>query len=130
MALPRANRLKQRRDFDAVYQKGTRRNGTYLTLRALRPFVIVGADKLPVPSTCPAVKIGISISRKVSKHAVVRNLIKRRLRASLRQLLPRCQPGWKVVIVVRPGAIECDYFQFLRELEKLLVQAEVLDGHS
>ncbi|MGV0025870.1 ribonuclease P protein component [Phormidesmis priestleyi] len=122
MALPKANRLKQRRDFTAVYQRGLRRNSANLALRALRPRQKAETPKLPS-------QIGISISKKVSKHAVVRNRIKRQIRVALRQLLPRIPNGWKVVIVVRGSAIECDYFQFLQELEQLLVDAEVIDGN-
>lgn len=74
-------------------------------------------------------QIGISISLKVSKRAVVRNRIKRQIRAALRQLLPRITSGWKFVVIVRPQAVECDYFQFLQELEQLLLDAEVLNGN-
>ena len=77
----------------------------------------------------PPTRIGISISLKVSKKAVVRNRIKRQIRAILRQLLPQISPGWHLVIVVRPGASECDYAQFLRELKQLLAEAEVLHGY-
>jgi ribonuclease P protein component len=73
-------------------------------------------------------RIGISINLKVSKRAVVRNRIKRQLRSALRQLLPRLISGWDLVIVVHPEAVECDYLQFLQELEQLLIQAEVIDG--
>ncbi|MEC4990093.1 MAG: ribonuclease P protein component [Oscillatoria sp. PMC 1068.18] len=119
MALPFANRLRQRRDFQAVYQQGIRRSGSYLKLRALYS----ESEELPA-------RIGISISQKVSKKAVVRNRIKRQIRAACQLLLPEISAGWKIVIVVRPGAQECKYEHFLRELEKLLVQAEVLDGHK
>jgi ribonuclease P protein component len=73
-------------------------------------------------------RIGISISKKVSKKAVVRNRIKRQIRAILRQLLPRLKSGWNIVISVRSQAVECDYQQFLQELEQLLAKAEVLNG--
>lgn len=84
---------------------------------------------LPIDEEKPPTRIGISISQKVSKKAVVRNRIKRQIRAALRQLLPRLTPGWQLVIVVRPGAQECEYGQFLRELKQLLAEAEVLNGH-
>jgi len=134
VALPQPNRLRHWRDFQVVYQKGIRRSGRYLTLRCLRQRTSAGntategtlrsreESKLPT-------RIGISISQKVSKKAVVRNRIKRQIRAILRQLLPRISPGWQVVVGVRPGAQECEYGQFLRELEQLLAEAEVLNGH-
>jgi ribonuclease P protein component len=75
-------------------------------------------------------RIGISISQKVSKRAVIRNRIKRQIRAAIRQMLPCIAPGWRLVVVVRPIAVECDYGQILRELEQLLAEAEVLNGHK
>lgn len=134
MALPQANRLKHRRDFQTVYQKGIRRSGRYLTLRGLRwrhsaeQSQILKASK-PIQESKPPTRIGISISQKVSKKAVVRNRIKRQIRAILRQLLPRISPGWQLIIVVHPGAQACEYAQFLGELEQLLAQAEVINGH-
>lgn len=113
--LPQENRLRLRRDFDAVYQRGFRRGSRCFTLRVL---------KRPEQPT----RIGISISRKVSKRAVVRNRIKRQIRAILRIFLPRTKSGFSIVIGVRIEAVECDYSQFLQELEQLLIKAEVLNG--
>lgn len=129
--LPKANRLKRQQDFSTIYRRGIRRNSPNLSLRALR---MVKRTELTQPeqATKPlaATRIGISISLKVSKHSVVRNRIKRQIRAALRQILPRLQPGWDLIIVVRPTAQECKYAEFLQELEQLLVEAEVLDGNS
>ncbi|NEO50551.1 MAG: ribonuclease P protein component [Moorea sp. SIO4A3] len=135
MGLPQANRLKHWRDFKQVYRSGMRRSGRYLTLRGLQQSTIPAiaketiAPEKSLPDNQPPSRLGISISQKVSKKAVVRNRIKRQLRAALRQLLPRLSPGWKLVVIVKPEARECEYAQLLRELEKLLVKAEVLDGH-
>ncbi|RUR84320.1 hypothetical protein DSM107007_28360 [Nostoc sp. PCC 7120 = FACHB-418] len=80
----------------------------------------------------PSTLIGVSISTKVSKRAVVRNRIKRQITAAMQQLLPRLAPGWKLVVIVKPTAAEskCGSQQFLQELEQLLAQTEVLHGHS
>ncbi len=116
MALPRPNRLKRKQDFDLVYQTGIRRRAAHLHVVA-------------VPAKCRnESRFGISISKKVSKLAVVRNRLKRQVKAALRSLLPRIKPGWSVVIVVRSSILECDYWQILRELEQLLLKAEVLRG--
>jgi ribonuclease P protein component len=69
---------------------------------------------------------GISISRKVSKRAVVRNRIKRQIKAIIRRYLPDISPGWRVVIVVRSAAVECEFDDFLRELEYLLKKLKIL----
>jgi ribonuclease P protein component len=136
VALPKVNRLKKRQDFSAVYQTGLRRSTAHLTLRALRltlhsappqenSTIAQRESQLTPPPTC----LGISISQKVSKRAVIRTRIKRQIHAALYQLLPNIQPGWYCVIVVRPGATQCDYQQFLQELKQLLRDAEVIDGY-
>ncbi len=120
MGLPSLNRLKKRSDFQAVYQQGIRRYSRHLILRAL-PLA---------PSVQPvSTRIGISISRKVSKKAVVRNRIKRQIRAVLRCLFPQISPNWLIVIVVKSEATECNYEHFLRELKELFIQAEIIYGN-
>ncbi len=122
MGLPKANRLKQRQDFDRVYQSGKRRRATGLHLVVLRqPLNGDSIETLPI-------QVGISISKKVSKRAVVRNRIKRQLKAIVRQFLPRLELGLRMVILVRSEALTYDYGQFLQELEQLLKKAEVLHG--
>jgi ribonuclease P protein component len=145
VALPKANRLKSRRDFQAVFQKGLRRHGSYFTLRALRPaktlslpldaateFAKTSVGKTPNTPLPKATALGITVSTKVSKKAVVRNRIKRQIAAALYHLLPRLLPGWRIVVVVKPTAAECKCGtqQFLQELEQLLAEAEVFNGHT
>ena len=119
--LPTLSRLRRSRDFARVYQRGRRFSSNSLGVRTYRR---PGTQTAPPPA-----RIGISISQKVSKRAVVRNRLKRQLRAVCRQLLPQLQPGWDLVIVVRPAALECDYHQFLQQLKQLLTAAGILHGH-
>ena len=102
-----------------MYQRGIRQHSPHLTLRAL-------SESSPEGT---ATRLGISISKKVSKKAVVRNRIKRQLRAAFRQLLPQIAPGWQVVVVVRTGATECKYEHFFCELEQLFKKAEIINGY-
>jgi ribonuclease P protein component len=140
VALPKANRLKSRKDFQAVFREGIRRHSSHFTLRALRPSsskknygdTAANTNSPTDPKQLASSQFGISISTKVSKRAVVRNRIKRQITAALHQLLPKLSPGWRLVIVVKPTAAEskCVSQQFLQELEQLLVKAEVFDGYS
>ena len=134
MALPKANRLKSRRDFQAVFRNGFRCHGSYLTLRALKPTLssMPSVEKSMQVCINYPTRIAISISTKVSKRAVVRNRIKRQLSSSLYILLPRLSLGWRLVVIAKPTAIEyeCKGQQFLQELEQLLEKAEVLNGYS
>jgi ribonuclease P protein component len=123
MSLPKANRLRQRRDFQKVFNRGIRRQSPHLTMRAI-------SDELKENDRQKPSCFGISISQKVSKKAVVRNRIKRQIKSAIRQLLPQIKTDWKIAIVVKPSAVECKYEHFLRELEELFLKAEVIDGHS
>ncbi|MDY7021894.1 MAG: ribonuclease P protein component [Cyanobacteriota bacterium] len=129
--LPKANRLWHRQDFKTVYTRGVHRKTPHLTLRAWRCSPQQNRQMQQRGAEVePPTRIGISISHKVSKRAVIRNRIKRQIRAALRQLLPKLSNGWDIVIVVKPTAIECNYAKFLQELEQLLVQAEVINEYS
>ncbi|MBF2074982.1 MAG: ribonuclease P protein component [Synechococcales cyanobacterium C42_A2020_086] len=127
MALPKEHRLKRRQEFNAVYQQGWRRSSPHLTLRGMR--LAAASDAQAGGTLLKPTQIGISISQRVSKQAVVRNRIKRQLRAILRQLLPYMAPGWRLIVVVKPGAAQCGYEQFLQELKQLLINAEVINGY-
>ncbi|NCJ06189.1 ribonuclease P protein component [Synechococcales cyanobacterium C] len=116
------HRLKKSQDFGRVYQQGIRRHRDALSLRAYRPSFW---SEEPHPT-----RIGISISQKVSKRAVIRNRIKRQIRAACSKLLPDLSPSWDIVIVVRPPAVQCDYRQILQQLKQLMAEAEILNGHT
>ena len=129
VALPKCNRLKHRWDFTAVYRYGRRLSTQHLYIRALGTTEALNDRLQSEIGKLPSTRIGISISQKVSKRAVIRNQIKRRIRAALRRLLPRMRKGWRVVIVGRPSVVQCEYCQFLQELEQSLANLEVIDGH-
>ncbi|MGF1520082.1 MAG: ribonuclease P protein component [Nodosilinea sp.] len=134
MVLPKHNRLRQSRDFSAVYRQGRKAVSAHLVVRVWALPAQSGAvgkaggKAGPGPQIGP--QIGIVVSLKVHKRAVVRNRLKRRVRAALRTLLPRLNPALWVVINLRPEATQCEYGEFLRELEQLFTKLEVFHGHS
>lgn len=120
MGLPKSYRLKHWRQFQTVYGRGARYSGRYLTLRCLC---------LPAKAAIAPTQIGIAVGKRVSKKAVVRNRLKRRVRAIVHPLLPELQSGYQLIFSVKSGALECEYEHFLRELKQLLTKAEVWHGH-
>ncbi len=123
MGLPKAHRLRNRQDYRAVYDQGIRRYSPHLTLVAL------WSKEQDNSVSTQETKIGISISKKVSKKAVVRNRIKRQIKGVIRSNLSKIRPGWKIVIVVKPKAVKCKYEHFLRELEELLKESKIINGY-
>lgn len=68
----------------------------------------------------PAMRIGYTVTKKIG-NAVVRNRMKRRLRALARELLPHAGIlGADHVLIGRAGGIERDYAQLQTELAKAL----------
>jgi ribonuclease P protein component len=121
VGLPSVHRLKHRNDFKAVYEQGERHGTSHLVLIALRDLT----SAVPPNPT----RFGISIGQKVSKKAVIRNRIKRQIKGAIRALLGEIIPGWRVVVVVRPPAVECKYEHFLQELKTLSTKAGIINGH-
>lgn len=67
---------------------------------------------LPAPAQAPLPRVGLVVSRKVGK-AVVRNLIRRRLREILRRLsLPRVD----LLVVVYPEAAQASFVEVWKDL--------------
>lgn len=130
--LPKHHRLRRSRDFSQVYRQGRKAASAHLLLRVYSLTPTANAKSLASgdPALPIGPRIGIVVSLKVHKRAVVRNRLKRRVRAALHTLLPRLRPAQWIVISLKPEAAECEYGEFLRELEQLFTKLEVFHGHS
>lgn len=109
--LAKKYRLTKRGSFRYVYNKGTRSGVGKLSL------VFVKSKSL---------KIGFSVSNKVGC-AVVRNKLRRRLRAICRSLIP-CVSPVQAVIVARPEAAEMTFAQLEAAVKKLFSKAGLLNS--
>jgi ribonuclease P protein component len=93
----RRHRLSRSRDFDAVYRKGRSVSTRYLVVYAFPREEEPDVD---------GPRLGLAVSRKVGG-AVVRNRLKRRLRAVLDELaLEAARPDADYVLAARPGLAE------------------------
>ncbi|MBP5274913.1 MAG: ribonuclease P protein component [Abditibacteriota bacterium] len=107
--LSKAKRLKKKRDFTMVYNRGR----SYVS----DLFVMYVYHTSKDERLC-----GFSISRKVSK-ACLRNRIKRLASEALRQMLPETAAGTRLVFVARKGAADADYGRIQRTVAALLKKA-------
>jgi ribonuclease P protein component len=91
----RRQRLSRSRDFDAVYRQGRSASTRYLTLHWFH--------REGEPDGEP--RLGLAVPKSVG-NAVVRNRVKRQLRATWQELSPRVPRGRDYVLVARPGLAE------------------------
>lgn len=66
------------------------------------------------------------MSKRVSKHAVERNRLKRLLGEALRPFLPELAPGWDLVLTVRQSALSADLHTLEQDIPELLRRARLL----
>jgi len=111
--LPEINRLKKKKDFDLVHNKGRFYGGSFLAVKTAKN----GLD---------ATRVGFLVGLKISKKAVVRNKIKRRLRASIRKMIFEFKPGYDVVVMVRPQIVDKNYQEIDEALVIVLKKAGIL----
>jgi len=71
-------------------------------------------------------RFGFVVSSKVSKKAVVRNKVKRRLRESVRSRLDSIKKGFDIVFVTFEKIKEKDFEQINSLVEKILKKSKLL----
>lgn len=125
--LPKRHRLSTTQEFTRVYQRGRKAISPHLVLRILSFEFYPDGGQHGCQSAC--CRVGFVVSQKVSKRAVIRNQVKRRLRAAIATLIKDLPSHLWIVVNVRPGSDQCNYDEFLRELRQLLIQLEVIHGH-
>ena len=108
--LNKANRLTKRGSFTYVYRKGDKYSVHCLSLTVVRGI------KTP--------RVGFVVSNKLGK-AVKRNLVKRRLRAAMREMVGQTTGG-QIVFVASAGICELDYAQILSRMTELLRRGGLL----
>jgi ribonuclease P protein component len=113
MALQRAVRLRKNGDFLRV-----RRQGRSIASRLL---ILAWA-----PNDVAQLRVGFVISKRISKHAVTRNYIKRLLAEAMRPLLPQICGEWDIVITARDATREASFQVIISDLITLLRKAQLL----
>ena len=105
--MKRRYRLSRSRDFDAVFRRGSSVSSRYLVLYSFPRERGSGGPP----------RLGLAVPRQVGG-AVVRNRLKRRLRAAFEELGESISEGHDYVLIVRPGfaeATETHDFAWVRE---------------
>jgi ribonuclease P protein component len=111
-------RLKVRRDFLRVAETRKRYATPGLVLQ-VRDHETAECENLP------ALRVGFTVSKKVG-NAVVRNRVRRRLRAAAEMVAVRAKPHRDLVLIGRQGAEHRDFALLLTDLETALARTGAL----
>lgn len=105
--LAKKYRLTAEKDYAKIFSKGRPFNGRGVGMKAMR-------NTLEVP------RIGFVVSTKVAKRAVVRNLVKRRMREIVRKALPRLIGGVDIAFMARSESVNMTFGELERSMNELM----------
>jgi ribonuclease P protein component len=78
-----------------------------------------------MPNDLARMRIGIVVSKRISKHAVTRNHIKRLLGEAIRASLPELSGGWDVIFSARSLILTADLPILQQDVRALLRRAQL-----
>jgi ribonuclease P protein component len=113
VALQRALRLRSNSDFQRVRQQG----------RSIASRLLILAWS---PNDVARLRIGFVVSKRISKHAVRRNYIKRLLGEAMRSVLPELPANMDIVLTARNQAASSDLLALQDDIRTLLKRAGLL----
>ncbi len=98
------NRLTKNKEFDNVWQKGRSSFDKILGVKALKNDLKIS-------------RFGIIVSTKVSKKAVLRNKIKRRIREISKKHFENLKNGFDIVIIAQKASLVEDFSALKKSVE-------------
>jgi ribonuclease P protein component len=113
--LQKINRLKKEKDFKKVLRSRNSQKEGFLILKWAQ-------------NNSAKSRIGISVSKKVSKKATRRNKIKRQLAALSRLKLPKIKSGLDIFLTVLPGIEDKNFSEMDLMYNKLFSLAGILNN--
>ncbi len=103
--------LKDKSEFDVVFNEGRRYQGKYLSLIIRR-----GTN---------GVKLGIIVNKKYGG-AVERNKIKRRIKEAIRKFSSAAKKGTEIVVLPKPGAARIGYKEIADDIAIIAGKADII----
>ncbi len=101
--LAKENRLSKKKDFDNVFQFGRSSYNKILGVKVVK-------------NNLNKNRFGVIVSNKISKKAVVRNRLKRQIKAILREENQKLKIGFDCVIISLPAILEVDFNQIKKSI--------------
>ncbi len=111
--LAKENRLVKTKDFENVFKRGKFFAEDFINLK-------VASNNLDIS------RFGFIVGLKVSKKAVRRNRVKRRIREIIRLRLDKIKKGFDVVIMTKPEIVDKNYKEIERVMNNILMKSKLI----
>lgn len=105
------NRLKKRKEFAYLYKNGIAKHTSHLT-------------SVYLPTKYRTIKIGFSVAKKIGK-AHTRNLVKRRLRAIVREVVQTLPNNYNVVFIAKAGIENLTFAEIKDQVNVLISKMDL-----
>ena len=109
------NRLTKQKDFDNIFKKGRSVFNKVLGLKVITNDLNIN-------------RFGVIVSNKISKKAVERNKIKRRIREVLKKEEPVLKKGYDIVVIALAEAKQKEYQDLEQTLKEKLSKLALYKG--
>jgi ribonuclease P protein component len=111
--LIKRNRLCKKKDFERVLKKGKGLKEDFLILKMAK-------------NNLSQSRFGFIVGTKISKKAVLRNKLKRRLRELVRGKIEKIKKGFDIIFITQPGLENRDFWELEEILNKIFSRAKLL----
>ena len=111
--LPQDSRLQNEKDIERVYRKGKSFKEDFLVLKAVK-------------NSLAKSRFAFIVSQKVSKKAVARKKVKRRLRETIKKQIKAMAPGFDNLVIARSETSDKNFPEIEKVLTKLLKKANLI----
>lgn len=110
--LPKTNRVKKKKDFEMIFKKGASFKNNLFILRFIK-------------NNLNKTRFSFVVSQKVSKKAVVRNKIRRRLAAIAKSEKEKIKNNTDLVFICLPGIEKKEFLELKESFNSLLTKAKL-----
>ena len=98
-------RLNKNKEFDQVFQAGHSFFGIFLGIKVIK-------------NEKNTNKFGVLVGLKISKSAVKRNLVKKRIKSVLEKENKNLKQGYNIVVITKPEIINQNYQEIKEEISR------------
>jgi len=114
--LAKKNRLKRKKDFKLILKEGKMFKEDFLILKFVK-------------NNLNQSRFGIIVSQKISKKAILRNKVKRRIRESIKMELAEIKNGFDITLIAVPGLETKSFHEIKGMIDKIFAKTKILKIH-